>query len=90
MTNSGIDTTGHIFSEIYIDCGDIGGKVTTDVSDAVGQFASGVSYINDALWSANILAICQKKLKRSERFTGAPGKDVSWKKSRDTVPLILV
>jgi hypothetical protein len=49
MTNGVVDTTGHIFSEIYIDCGDIGGKVPTDVSGAVGQFAAGVSYIND-LW----------------------------------------
>ncbi len=58
VTN-GIDTTGHIFPEINIDRGDIGGKVPTDVSDAVGQFA-GVCNISDALWSANILAIFRK------------------------------
>jgi hypothetical protein len=48
VTN-GIDTTGHIFPEINIDRGDIGGKVPTQVSDAVRQLAAGVSYISDAL-----------------------------------------
>jgi hypothetical protein len=39
-TNTGIkDSSGHIFSEIYIDQGNTGGKFSTSASDASGKFA---------------------------------------------------
>ncbi len=52
-----IDTTVHIFPEIYIDRKDTGSKAATYVSDAGWQFAAG-----NPLWFANIFGNFRKKI----------------------------